>query len=83
MVACPAKPPTPTPPPRNSLPEVPRQIDRPLTSPRSRWGELKRQRAISLTDSAWQMVGETAQENGYSRSELLERLIRTHLSAPA
>ena len=83
MVACPAVPPPKPPRPQaGGLPDMPRQYDRPLSSPRSRWGELKRQRAVSLTDHAWDLVGATAEEQAYSRSELLERLIRTHLSAP-
>jgi len=38
--------------------------------------ELKKERAVSLTDTAWNKLAEIAAKEGISRSEVIERMVR-------
>lgn len=38
--------------------------------------ELKKQRAINLTDTVWNKLAEIAVKEGISRSEVVERIVR-------
>ena len=51
------------------------------TAPRNRWGEPKRARALSLTDSCWELLSWLASQEGAKRSEYIERLVRTTYDA--
>ncbi|MGA0103175.1 MAG: hypothetical protein ACO3LH_05620 [Steroidobacteraceae bacterium] len=47
------------------------------------YGELKRKRALYLTDTAHTHLVDLAQGNGTSPSEVCEQIIRHHASATA
>lgn len=44
---------------------------------RTRWGEQKRQRSLSLTDACWKLLSDQAAEQGTNRSDLIEAWART------
>lgn len=43
---------------------------------RNAWGDTKTQRTLSMTLSAWNLLGELADTSELSRSEVLEVMIR-------
>lgn len=43
---------------------------------RNAWGDVKTQRTLSMTLSAWNLLGELADTSALSRSEVLEVMIR-------
>lgn len=43
---------------------------------RTRWGEPKRCRSLSMTDTAWDLLTKLAAVHSTNRSEAFERLIR-------
>lgn len=43
---------------------------------RTRWGQQKRQRSLSLTDACWQLLSEQAAQEGTNRSDLIETWAR-------
>ena len=43
---------------------------------RNSWDSLKTQRTMSMTVDAWTKLGELADDSSYSRSEVLEVMIR-------
>ena len=43
---------------------------------RNAWGDIKTQRTLSMTLSAWNLLGELADTSALSRSEVLEVMIR-------
>ncbi|MCT7964355.1 hypothetical protein NG791_27125 [Laspinema sp. D1] len=45
-----------------------------------KWGEQKKTRKLTVTETGWEGVVEIAQEQGHSVSELLEMLGRGQLS---
>ena len=57
---------------------MPRPIVQPLpqTQRLTHWGELKRCRSLSLSDTAWELITQLADAEGVNRSEYIERLIR-------
>lgn len=44
------------------------------------WDELKQNRTINLTDTAWKLLGEKAKSENISRSEVIERTVRRLLN---
>ncbi|MBW4635959.1 MAG: hypothetical protein KME30_29980 [Iphinoe sp. HA4291-MV1] len=50
-----------------------------LSVPQLRYGEPKRQRNISITDTGWQNLKELAQEHEISLADMLERIARKDL----
>lgn len=40
------------------------------------WNSSKRQRTLSMTDDAWNLLSEIAASHGWNRSEAIEVLIR-------
>ena len=44
---------------------------------RTRWGEKKRNRTMSLTDTAWDLLTARASSMRSNRSDVLEEIIRT------
>ena len=49
---------------------------RPQAQRTTHWGELKRCRSFSLTDSCFEIITSIADRNGINRSELVERVMR-------
>lgn len=43
---------------------------------RTRWGERKRPRTVSLTDTCWEILTAIANEQGNHRSDVIEALVR-------
>ena len=43
---------------------------------RTRWGEQKRQRSLSLTDACWKLLSDHAAQQGTNRSDLIEAWAR-------
>jgi len=43
---------------------------------RTRWGEPKRPRTVSLTDTCWEILTAIANEQGNNRSDVIEALVR-------
>lgn len=43
---------------------------------RTRWGEQKRPRTVSLTDTCWEILTAIAGEQGTNRSDVIEALVR-------
>jgi hypothetical protein len=43
---------------------------------RTRWGEQKRPRTVSLTDTCWEILTAIANEEGVNRSDVIEALVR-------
>jgi len=43
---------------------------------RTRWGESKRPRTVSLTDTCWEILTAIADEEGVNRSDVIEALVR-------
>jgi len=43
---------------------------------RTRWGEQKRPRTMSLTDTCWSILTAIATEQGINRSDVIEDLVR-------
>ena len=52
--------------------------DRPIGGQQrtSHWGSPKRQRTLSLSDDAWELVSVLAEEAKLNRSEVIEILVR-------
>jgi len=46
---------------------------------RNAWGDIKTQRTMSMTLSAWNLLGELADTSALSRSEVLEVMIRVSM----
>lgn len=44
---------------------------------RTSWGQQKRQRSLSLTDACWRLLTDQAIADGLSRSDLIERMVRS------
>ena len=44
--------------------------------PRTHWNSDKRQRTLSLSEDAWYLAGQLADENSSNRSEVMEILLR-------
>lgn len=49
---------------------------RPNADWRTRWGEQKRPRTMSLTDTCWEILTAIAGEQGVNRSDVIEDLVR-------
>lgn len=47
---------------------------------RTQWGEPKRCRSVSISDSGWDLLGALAQQENTTRSEIMERMIRKEAS---
>lgn len=49
---------------------------KPQVTRTTHWGELKRCRSISMTDTCWQIITALADKHGTNRSEIVERVMR-------
>lgn len=58
--------------------ELPVLTSRPMGGQpiRTHWNSPKRQRTMSLSEEAWRICGELAEETNANRSEILEVLLR-------